>query len=238
MSRNLVEEATDAILDRIAGGQYRAGDSLPGEVELAAELNVSRLTLREAVKVLRERGVLRVVQGRGTFVVARSEWTDLGTLINMTLRTSSEREVGLKLVELRRMIEVGAAGLAARNRSEDDLQAIAQQVEIMDAAGAEADVETVVSADLAFHRAIMEASGNPFVLAVMAPLEVAMRQSRRVTSSDAAVRERAQTHHREVLRAIEMGDEQAAKDAMRSHMTQTRLDLLATTRPTEEETSE
>lgn len=229
MGRDLVAQAVEEILDRIADGRFGVTAALPGEVELAADLNVSRLTMREAVKILKARGVLNVVQGRGTFVAPQSEWTDLATLISMTLRTGSEREVGQKLVELRRMIEVGSAGLAARNRCDADIAELASQIEIMDEAGAADDVEKVVAADLAFHRAIMVASGNPFISAVMAPMEYTLRQSRFLTAARPDVRERAQVHHKEILRAIRDRDEEGAKDAMRSHMTQTRLDLLAVT---------
>ncbi|QWW20089.1 FadR family transcriptional regulator [Schaalia sp. 19OD2882] len=225
MSRDLVARTVDAILDRVADGTYALDAALPNEVDLATDLEVSRLTVREAVKILRERGVLRVRQGRGTYLAPQSEWTDLATLIEMTLRTSSEREVGLKLVELRRMVEVGSAGLAARNRSEEDVEELRELIARLDEASTAGDVQHVVDADIAFHRAIMNASGNPFITAIMTPLTQVLRTSRWVTSSHEDVRTRAQTHHREILDAIADGDEERAKDAMRSHMTQTRLDL-------------
>lgn len=229
MRKDLVDATVDAVVDRILRGTYREGDALPGEVDLSQELAVSRLTVREAVKVLKERGVLDVVQGRGTFVADRSRWTDLPTLIVVSLAESSPREVGLRLVELRRMIEVGAAGLAARNRSDEDVEALASLIEEMDAAGDAGDIAANVEADLAFHRRVLLASRNPFIPVVMAPLERALHESRLVTASHPEVRERAQGHHRAILDAIRTRDEEAAKDAMRAHMTQTRLDLIANT---------
>ncbi|MDO4887698.1 MAG: FadR/GntR family transcriptional regulator [Actinomycetaceae bacterium] len=225
MSKDLVQQAVDGILDRIADERFVPGRALPGEAELAVELAVSRLTMREAVKVLRDRGVLDVVHGRGTYVRPRHEWKELGTLISITKRNSSLREVGLRLVELRRMIEVGAAGLAAHNRTEEDLVAIESHLGAMEAAGRESDVETTVQEDLAFHRAIMQASANPFILAVMASLEPTLREVRLITSALPDVRTRALGHHVQILDAIRAGDEEAAKDAMRSHMTQTRMDF-------------
>ncbi|MDC4233791.1 FadR family transcriptional regulator [Actinomyces sp. B33] len=229
MRKDLVEQVVDALLDGIAEGRYRVGEALPGEVDLAADLEVSRLTVREAVKVLRERGVLRVVHGRGTYLAPREEWTDLGTVVSMSLRKSSPREVGLRLTELRRMIEVGASGLAALNRRDEDVAALAGLLEVMDRAGAEDDVRTVVAADIAFHDRIMRASRNPYIGVVMSPLERALRSSRVVTASNPRVRDRAQEHHRAIFEAIRDGDEQAAKDAMRSHMSQTRRDLIEST---------
>ena len=227
MRRDMVGRVVDDILNRIADGRYSQDRTLPSEVDLATELDVSRLTVREAVKVLRERGILRVVQGRGTYLTPRSAWTDLPNLISMTLRTTPEREVGLRLIEVRRMIEVGAAGLAAVHRCEADVRVLEECIERIDEAGDGQDVPAVVEADMAFHSSIMEASGNPFVPTIMIPLSQAFKASRAITSADPEVRRRAQWHHREILRAIRSGDEQGAKDAMRSHMTQTRADLLA-----------
>lgn len=229
MRRDLVDHVMDSVIDRIVDGTYREGAMLPGEVELSKELDVSRLTVREAVKVLRDRGVLEVVQGRGTFLAPRSQWTDLSTVIALTLRESSARDAGMRLIELRRMVEVGAAGLAARNRSEEDLARMESFLARIDEAELEGDVEENIEADLGFHRAVFRASANPFIPVVLAPLEQALHASRVVTASKPDVRRRAQSHHREILEAIRRGDEEAAKDAMRSHMTQTRLDLEANT---------
>lgn len=232
MGKDRVQLAVNEIMERIIDGRFAENSFLPSEAELAPVLSVSRLTLREAIKVLRERGVLVVVQGRGTHVAPREEWTDLGALIEMTIRTRSSREVGLKLVELRRMIEVGAAGLAARNRSEIQAAELERSVEAMAEAGARGDVERVVHEDLVFHQTIMRASGNPFMLAVMTPLDTALRNIRLITSSDKGVRSRALTHHRAICKAIRSFNEEDAKEAMRAHMSQTRKDtLLATADP-------
>lgn len=229
MRKDLVDSVVDAVIDRILDGTYPEGGALPGEVVLSQELDVSRLTVREGVKVLKERGVLEVIQGRGTYVAPRSQWTDLPTIIALTLRESSPRDVGLRLVELRRMIEVGAAGLAAKNRSAEDVAALEALVEEMESSRIADDVMATVEADLAFHRRILLASDNPFLPVVMSPLESALHESRVVTASQPDVQERAQGHHRMILDAIRMQDEEAAKDAMRAHMTQTRLDLIAST---------
>lgn len=226
MSIDLVQQAVQGILDRIASGEFSPDTALPGETDLAAMLGVSRTTMREAVRILKDRGVLEVVHGRGTWVTPANEWVDLGTVVHMTLHTSTPRQVGLKLVELRRMIEVGSAGLAAQHRTDEQLAIMARHIEAMDAAGARDDVSGVVEADLAFHDTVIQAADNPFLLAVMRPLAEALRESRTVTSAHGEVRERAQEHHREIMAAIAEGNEQEAKDAMRAHMTQTRRDLV------------
>lgn len=227
---DLVTQAIERILDRIADGRFAEGSTLPGEIELANELQVSRLTMREAVRTLKDRGVLGVQHGRGTWVLPRDQWIELSTLVDMTLRTESTREVGLKLTELRRMVEVGCAGLAAERRTPAHLDAMLMMLDAMDATlEAELSVEDVVAADLGFHDAILAASGNPFLGAVLHPLDAALRESRMVTASSPAVRARAQSHHYAIFEAIQAGDCAAAKDAMRAHMDQTREDLIAVT---------
>ena len=134
MSTDRVTAAVDDILSRIHSGEFGTGHSLPPEAELAALLDVSRHTMREAVRSLSTRGVLTVVHGRGTFVNPVRSWTDLPTMISALERTESPRQIGLQLIELRRMIEVGACGLAARNRTDEDLSALRGHLETFSSA--------------------------------------------------------------------------------------------------------
>lgn len=221
----LADAAVDAILDRIVDGTWAPGDALPAETELAAMLDVSRPTMREAVRALGERGVLRVVHGRGTFVAETSSWTDLPTMISVLSRTSYPSELGEQLTQLRRMIEVGAAGLAAERRSEEDVAELTRLLDEYDIASEAGDMDTIVERDLDFHHRVLVASGNPFLAPIMAALNQAARVSRRITSEQPAVRRRAAMHHRHVLSAIAAGDARRAKEAMRAHMTQTAEDL-------------
>ena len=225
--RGLVDEAIQGILDRVVDGGFPAGSALPPEADLAALLEVSRPTMREAVRSLSDRGVLRVVHGRGTFVAPREEWRDLPTLIGVLARTTPSRDLGLQLIQVRRMLEVGAAGLAAEHRSDDDLARMQSLLDRYDAAGERKDVDEVAALDIAFHEAILAASGNPFLAAIMQPLAEALSASRRTTAALVEVRSRAQEHHRRIAERIAAGDAAGAKDAMRAHMTQTHDDIAA-----------
>ncbi|WP_054952635.1 FadR/GntR family transcriptional regulator [Flaviflexus massiliensis] len=225
MSTDRVTATVDDILSRIHSGEFGTGHSLPPEAELAALLDVSRPTMREAVRSLSTRGVLTVVHGRGTFVNPVRSWTDLPTMISALERTESPRQIGLQLIELRRMIEVGACGLAARNRTDEDLSALRGHLETFSSAEEAGDIAGVAQADMDFHSAILVASSNPFLPTIMLPLQDALSSSRRRTSENPEIRGRASYHHRAILAAIEAGDESRAKDAMRAHMTQTRNDI-------------
>ena len=224
--RPLADEAIDAILDQIVDGTFAPGEALPSEQDLANLLGVSRPTMREAVRALTDRGILNVVHGRGTYVTEQREWRDLPTLINVVARTTSPRELGRQLTEVRRMIEVGACGLAAQHRTDEDLDALRTCLADYDRAAAREDIEEVVRLDLDFHECIIRATGNPFLAPVMHSLTDALQRSRRVTSAQVEVRERATRHHRDILRAIKVRDAEAAKNAMRAHMTQTRDDIV------------
>lgn len=225
--RGLVDEAIQGILDRVVAGEFRAGGALPPEADLAALLEVSRPTMREAVRSLSDRGVLRVVHGRGTFVAAQEEWRDLPTMIGVLARTTPSRDLGLQLIQVRRMLEVGAAGLAAEHRSDDDVARMRELLDRYDSAGERGAVDEVAALDIAFHEAILAASGNPFLAAIMQPLAEALSASRRTTAAREDVRSRAQEHHRRIADRIAAGDPAGAKDAMRAHMTQTHDDIAA-----------
>lgn len=227
MSTDLVRRAIDDILRRISSGQFPAGSALPPEDELANLLKVSRLTMREAVKVLKDPRVLDVVHGRGTFVLPLEEWTDLSSIATLLTDRVSPKELGLQLTQVRRMLEVGAAGLAAGNRSEEDLARLEEDLRAYEEAHDADDVEAALKSDLAFHRHILAASGNPFVGAIMQPLQATLSLSRRHTSALPDVRERAQAHHRKIFEAIAAGRADEAKNAMRAHMTQTANDIAS-----------
>lgn len=227
MSIDRVTAALDAILSRIHSGEFPVGKALPPEAELATLLDVSRSTMREAVRSLSTRGVLRVVHGSGTFVNPVAAWTDLPTMVDALTRTESPRTIGLQLIELRRMIEVGACGLAARHCTENDIAELERHLVRYAEAEEAGDIEAVTQADIAFHTAILKASTNPFLPTILLPLQDALSASRRYTSSDPRIRERADRHHRAILDAIRDRDETRAKDAMRAHMTQTRDDIAA-----------
>lgn len=225
MASTRVEYAVNRILDAIADGEFSPGSALLPEDELAQWLEVSRPTMREAVKILKERGVLVVVHGRGTYVADPERWTDLASIIWWTVGTVPPALAGEHLVEVRRMIEVGACGLAAERRTDEELRRMREFLDDYDSASAAGDVAGAVAADLAFHEAILKGSHNPFVAAILHPLGEALRTSRQLTTQVPDVRERAAVHHRRIYRAIEARDATAAKQAMREHMTQTRDDL-------------
>jgi len=219
---SLVETVTDRLLDRIISGEFPEGSALPPEAALAEQSGASRLTVREAVRVLSSQHVVRALQGRGTFVNPVTRWTSLEALVRMQRGDASK--VIAQLVEVRAMIEVGAAELFAVRVSNDDLAGLRGYVEQMRAAHDRTDVGAFVAADLAFHDLILDGCGNPFVPATFLPISRALRDARTRTSSVTQIREHAIVEHSSIIEALETGSAEAAAAAMRSHLIQTRDD--------------
>jgi GntR family transcriptional regulator, transcriptional repressor for pyruvate dehydrogenase complex len=151
----LPEELANMLLESIVDGQFPVESVLPSEGELALKYGMSRLTVREAVRILRSQNILTIRRGRGTFVNSPQSWTSLDAVVRIEERRSPTGRVSERLIEARRMVEVGAAQLAAINRSKEDLDSLAASIEEMRLANRMKRVDLFVEADIAFHDAIM-----------------------------------------------------------------------------------
>lgn len=226
MRNTLVDTTADQLLDRIVVGDFAEG-SLPSQDALAVECGVSRLTVREAVKVLEQRGVVRVEHGVGTFVVPKGQWRDLAAIAKLYHYDPDGKEIARDLVEVRRMIEIGAAEVCAVRRPASTVDQLRDSLVRMTRAAAADDVAAFVAADIEFHDLILAGTQNPFVAAVFDPMRAALQHGRTQTSSVRQIRSNALAQHRLVLDAIASGDPEAARRAMTSHMDQTQHDLDA-----------
>jgi GntR family transcriptional repressor for pyruvate dehydrogenase complex len=222
--RSLVEDVAERLLEDILDGTIPAGGALPTEMEIAGASAVSRLTAREAIRTLLAHNIVHVRRGRGTFVNPQEEWTDLGSIFRAVARDLTRKEIPLRLLEVRRIVETGAAELAATHRSASDLVAMGRTIADMAAARDRGDVDAFSDADIAFHDAVLRASGNPFVPALLVQLTSLLRTMRRATSAFDSVQEHALEHHRSVRAAISGGDPGEARLAMDLHISQTYSD--------------
>ncbi|MFJ2442880.1 MULTISPECIES: FadR/GntR family transcriptional regulator [unclassified Streptomyces] len=221
----LSDEIAERVLSSIIEGQYPPGTALPAEGVLAEEHAVSRLTVREAVKVLRSQNVVRIQRGRGTYVNAPDQWTALEPMIRAAAGLPVGGAIPEKLIEARQMIEIGAARLAATRRTEGDLADLAETLDEMRAAAEAGDTEQFVQADMAFHDVVMRASGNAFVPLLFEPFGRLLIEARRQTSAVPQIRTNAIRQHENVLTALRSGDPEKARLAMDEHMAQTADDL-------------
>lgn len=220
-------DAVDQLLDAIIAGTLTAGEQLPPEGQLALEFGVSRLTMREAVRLLQAQGVIVQVPGSRHRIAPVAEWTGMDAVVRHARSAGQRRQSSVELLEVRMMIETGAAQLAAERRSDDDLAVLEDSLARMTAHHEAGDIDAFVAADLEFHDAIMRAADNRILIAAMLPLTTMLEETRGETSAVAEIREHAIAEHRNVLDAIRSGGATAARDAMAHHMRQTHDDLVS-----------
>ena len=216
------EQVTRRILDDIGAGRYRIGEEMPAEAALAQGYDVSRLTIREAVKDLSARGVVEVRQGRRNRVAPPARWSALDPDV-MTLRGRVGGDAGeltRSLMESRRVIEAGTAALAAERIRSGELRRLRELLDRMRESLDDPDPAPSAEADLNFHRAVIAAARNEFLAAAYEPLEQVLRAVRLRTSSHRSVRADAIHWHGEILLALERHDAAGAAAAMTAHLEQ------------------
>lgn len=223
--KSLVGVVADELLDRIIAGEFPPGTIVPGELELSARHEVSRMTVREAMKTLEAQRILSVERGRGTFVNPLNQWASLEAVLRAASEGTKDAAAAVQLIELRRMLETGACELAAERISDDELISLKEHVEKMQAAHEVNDVAAFVEADLAFHDVILHASGNVFVAVLFEPLHRVLEARRTETSAFPEIQEHAIGHHRKIAAALDSRNPHEARLAMDAHMQQTLDDL-------------
>lgn len=223
--KSLVGVVADELLDRIVAGEFPPGTVVPGELELSAKHEVSRMTVREAMKTLEAQRILSVERGRGTFVNPLSRWASLEAVLRAASEGTNDSAAAIQLIELRRMLETGACELAASRISDDEVVALHKYVAAMSAAHQVNDVAAFVEADLAFHDLILHASGNVFVAVLFEPLHRVLETRRTQTSKVPEIQEHAIGFHAAIADALESREPSRAREAMDAHMQQTLDDL-------------
>lgn len=220
------QSVVDGLLDEIIAGRLVAGETLPAEADLASMLGVSRLTLREGVRLLQAQGVIVPVPGSRHRIAPVEEWTGLEAVVRYSRSGGARRRSSLDLLDMRVMFETGAAELAAPKCSDEHLARLEALLVLMRTAHENGDVPGFVDADLAFHDVIFAAADNRILIASVRPLTTMLQDSRSETSAVFEIREHAIGEHAAVLEAMRTRSGAAAREAMASHMRQTRDDLL------------
>ncbi len=216
----LYEQIVQQVEEAILKGQLRPGDQLPPERDLAQRFGVSRTAVREAIRALREKGLLEAYTGRGTFVTNGTSEAIRQSLDLMA--KIGQQEGSMHLAELRRILEPEIAALAAPRIDEQLLATMREAVAAMDRSLQ--DREAYIEADLDFHLALAEAAENPLILALIDSIVGLLREQRSRIFDVAGGPERGQFHHKRILRAVEQKDAESARAAMKEHLEQVRAD--------------
>jgi DNA-binding FadR family transcriptional regulator len=220
----IVEELGQAVVTQ----SYSDDDPFPIEAELCKQFGASRTVLREAVKMLTAKGLLSARPRQGTWVEPEANWNLLDPDV---LRWLLERKFSLDLLaeftEVRMAIEPMAAMIAARNATPDSLAPIRKAIERMKAAAKGED--DPLASDIAFHVAVLHATGNRFYAQLEDVVNTALRISIRLTNQVKGVPLADVNLHKKVMDAIEAGDAERARRTMQA-IIQEVLDLIGTAR--------
>lgn len=223
------EEIIEQVRDLIVSGRLRPGDRLPAEREFARTLRVGRSAVREAIRAMESLGIVEARAGEGTFVAAHPGSQGRDPITATLFQAWSTQR---KLFEVRRVLEPGLAGLAAR-------RATAEQIEKLRAVLGEQEAqvqrgETGVREDTAFHFLIAEATGNEVLLRIVDSLMDLLRKTREASLQRGDRPARSLTQHRAILDAIEARNQAAAERRMREHIRNIERLIFSTQQPTGE----
>lgn len=212
----------DQIRNWIAAGKLVPGSKVPTERELGEMYQVSRIVVREAISRLRHEGLVVSQQGKGVFVASPED----SRFLQISEQSLSTPEDYRKLYELRLVLETGAAALAAKHRTDDDLVALEKALDDLHRV-ASLD-RTYVTSDISFHRAVAAATKNPFLSIMASFVDVRLRDSIALAIRTLDYRKTVDTtlsEHTAVYDCIRGRDEAGASAAMRRHLTNASLRL-------------
>jgi DNA-binding FadR family transcriptional regulator len=208
----------EELAHEIIGGSLPAGAVLPAEPLLGDRFGFSRTVIREALKLLEERGLVRVEQGRGTTVQPRDAWSLLDPLvIRIALAYDTDMALLDNLIAVRRVLEREMARAAAARLTDDELAALAASLDEMEASYD--DYERFRDVDLSFHAIVMKASGNDVGQTIVRTIHTHAGMMRPFAAAQSRVElERTATEHRAILQALAARDGEAAGERIAAHI--------------------
>lgn len=209
----LSDKVAELMRETIVSRGLKPGARLPSERELGEQFGVSRTVIREAVRALTAKGLIEVRSGSGLRVAA----VDASAVTESMSHFLRGSELDYPSVhEVRTMLEVQIAGVAASQRTEDDVRRLIEACE-----GVEKSIdrtEIASTKDVEFHREVARATHNDLYLVVLDAIGVALLEVRREALNTPAAGDQTLIDHRRVLDAIVGGDTEAARDAMHRHL--------------------
>lgn len=217
-SRRRADAVVVQIATGIITGDYPEGSALPTEQVLGERFDVSRTVVREALARLARCGLIEVRHGLGSVVLERSRWRELDPeLLQIRSAAGLIDDLLPDLFDIRRMVELEVAARAARNRTDEDLAVLATILQTQ--RQSMGDPEAYNAADIAFHDALIDASGNHLLREVIGPISQVWRIGSVVTMRrDAEVVTYSMQGHEEIFAAVATGDPGAARAAMDQHL--------------------
>ena len=211
----LYKQVADQIEEWIVADSLSPGDRLPGERELADRMGVSRTVVREAIRVLSVKGLVKVNPGCGTYVQELSA-KDAAASIELFLKLRQTPESFRDVYEVHRMIEVEAAGLAARRATEEDIAAL--EISLDGMAAHQDNPKLYVEHDLAFHACLAAATHNELFGVLFGPVSGPLEEMVQISFQYPSAVRGGLIHHSNILDSVRRRDPDRARQAMRDHL--------------------
>lgn len=222
-ARNLHGHVVQVLGQRIVSGAIKQGEVLPPEATMAEEMEVSRTSLREAMKVLSAKGLVEARPKVGTRVRDARFWSQLDAdVLAWRCASMPTADFVQKLSEMREIIEPAAAASAASHRTVAQLKRMQTAFDAMEASH---DPESWTSADIDFHETILAATGNELLISLFSVIETALSSYFTMSALTAVNFKYSLPQHRAVLQAIREKDAEAAHKAMLKVISDTRENL-------------
>lgn len=217
---NLARAVTAELVERIVRGVHPAGTPLPPEPALCETFSVSRTVVREAVKILQEKGLVQVRQGTGTIVTPPSMWDMLDELVlAATIAEDDSLAILDDVVATRRVLESDMANVAARLADQETIDRLRALVDEMDELVS--DHVRYHEHDRAFHDTVMQASGNRIARGVVRALESQVANTARYMGrTERSLCVASNRGHRRIYERIAAHDPDGAAEAMYTHITE------------------
>lgn len=198
----------------LISGEWRPGDKLPSETELAEQFGISRITVRQALQRLSTLNLIETRLGEGSFVKTVEIDQPLDNLISIAyLGTKTQSQV----LEFRTILEVASAGLAAIRAGDEDLLLLQENLSHMKAIAAQKDDDAFSDLDLEFHTAIGQITKNPLIIRTNSILRDVLEPSMKEVIQRMGY-ETALRYHAQIIDAIRQKDSALAEDLMRKHI--------------------
>ena len=212
----LSKSVEDAIVEAIQSKKIETGAKLPPEMELCKQFGVSRTVVREALRALKSRGLISIIKGKGMFV-RRISGEDAADPLHFYLRMNFERNYVMDIVRARQILEPAVAELASKNRTEEDIERLSSDIELLKTCD---DKFTELSrVDTQFHIDIAKSSGNSLMPLLLEPIHRLIPEVKSsVYATVKEARESAVLWHERILNGIIKGNSQAARQAMVEHL--------------------
>lgn len=212
---NLSEEIAESIKNDIVSGTWKPGDKLPGEYEMAAQYEVSRFTVREAIKLVSSTGLVSIEHGVGTFVNTMTPDSYMKPLLSLIALSDVDL---LTICEARQPIEVQSIALCAKRATPEDVEALRQIYGEMGDCMERGDYEAYHLKDMEFHKAIVHGSQNMILCEIINTLQDFLRVQMAEVFDAPGSKTKSQERHYAMIVAIEEHNAELATLLMSQHI--------------------